>query len=162
MIVVVMGVAGSGKSTVAKTLARKVEMEYEDADSFHSAKNLEKMRSGQPLTDEDRQPWLNSLQQSIQEWIASGRSVALACSALKKSYREQLMVDPAQVKIAYLKGSYPLFYSRLQRRKKHFMSAEMLESQFKALEEPEPDEAIICDASKSIPQILNQILKGIS
>jgi gluconokinase len=72
------------------------------------------------------------------------------------------MVDPAQVKIAYLKGSYPLFYSRLQRRKKHFMSAEMLESQFKALEEPEPDEAIICDASKSIPQILNQILKGIS
>lgn len=162
MIVVVMGVAGSGKSTVAKTLARKSKMRYEDADSFHSPENVEKMRSGQALNDVDREPWLNSLQQAIKGWLASGESVALACSALKKKYRDKLMLDPTQVKFAYLKGSYALFYSRLERRKKHFMSAQLLESQFEALEEPAVGEAIICDASRSIPHILEEILAGLS
>lgn len=162
MILVVMGVSGSGKSTIAKTLARKSSMKYEDADSFHSAENVAKMRAGEPLNDSDRQPWLNALQEAMKDWIASGQSVALACSALKKKYRDQLKIDPEQVKFAYLKGSYPLFYSRLQRRKKHFMSAEMLESQFNALEEPDAHEAIICDASQSIPEICQTIIKGIS
>lgn len=162
MIVVVMGVAGSGKSTIAKTLARKAGMRYEDADSFHSAENVAKMRSGEALDDSDRQPWLDALQQAMKEWIASGKSVALACSALKKKYRDQLKVDSTQVKFAFLKGSYPLFHSRLQRRSKHFMSAAMLASQFEALEEPDPREAIICDASQSVPDICKQILRDIS
>src|SRR5258705_11888889 len=112
MIVVVMGVTGSGKTTVGNLLTQQLGWEFADADSFHSAENVEKMRLGIPLGDADRAPWLNSLRYAIEQWIAQGKNVVLACSALKNSYREHLFVS-SEVKFVFLKGSYDLIYRRL-------------------------------------------------
>lgn len=158
MIIVVMGVAGSGKSTIAKTLARKLKIDFVDADQFHSPENVQKMSAGVALSDEDRRPWLNALSQAIKSWIDQGKSVALACSALKRKYRDILNVDPANMRFVYLKGSESLFASRLARRKNHFMKSGMLQSQLATLEEPGPDEAIICDAHQSVIEIVMQII----
>ncbi len=158
MIIIVTGVAGSGKSTIAKTLARKLRIEYFDADSFHSSQNVEKMRSGEALTDEDRLPWLESMQDAIRGWISSGNNIVLACSALKSSYRDILNVDPTMVQFVFLKGSERLFASRLARRQNHFMKAGMLSSQFEALEEPGPEDATICDAGQTVAEIVAQII----
>jgi carbohydrate kinase (thermoresistant glucokinase family) len=157
-----MGVSGSGKSTIAKTIARKLRIKYIDADSFHSPENVKKMASGTPLTDEERLPWLQSLRTVISEAIASDTSVTLACSALKKSYREILNPDPKFVHFAYLKGSYELFAKRLSRRQSHFMKESMLSSQFATLEEPQADEAIICDARKGIMEIAAQVISELN
>ena len=159
MIYIVMGVAGSGKSTIAKVLARKLKIEFVDADQYHSAANVAKMKGGTPLTDEDRFPWLNSLADAIRGWIEKGESKTLACSALKRSYREILNVDPKNVRFIYLQGSYKLFAERLSRRKKHFMKEKMLLSQFETLEEPTADEAIICDANDSIFELVTHAVK---
>jgi gluconokinase len=158
MIFVVTGVAGSGKSTIAKTLARKLRIEYVDADDFHSEANINKMRNGEALTDEDRLPWLQAMRSAIEGWIHSGKNVVLACSGLKKAYRDILKVDEQQVRFAYLKGSQRLFASRLARRKDHFMKGNMLASQFATLEEPTASEATICDASQSVQQIVSHII----
>jgi gluconokinase len=160
LIIVVMGVAGSGKSTIARTLARKLHIKFVDADSFHSPANIEKMAKGLPLTDEDRLPWLQSIRDAIAGWINAGEDVALACSALKQSYRDILKVDPAQVRFAFLKGSYGLFWSRLSRRQSHYMKESMLASQFAALEEPGADEATICDAGLGIMDNVAQIISA--
>lgn len=157
MIIIVTGVAGSGKSTIARTLARKLRIDYVDADTFHSSHNVEKMRSGQPLTDADRAPWLQSLRSAITDWIAEDRQVVLACSALKRSYRDLLCVDAKKVRFAYLKGNYELFHSRLTRRTTHFMHADMLASQLATLEEPGSQEAIICDARQPIKAVVEFI-----
>jgi gluconokinase len=135
VIVIVMGVVGAGKTTVGSLLARQAGWEFADADDYHAPENKEKIRQGIPLTDGDREPWLRRLRQEIQNWIASGRNVVLACSALKSKYREELKVGPA-VKFVYLKGDAPLIDSRLRARKGHFADDKILASQLADLEQP--------------------------
>jgi len=157
-----MGVAGSGKSTIARRLASKLRIEFLDADRYHSKENIEKMSAGIALTDEDRLPWLNSLRQLIAERLTEGRSATLACSALKRKYREILTVEKRKQCFAYLKGSPALFEKRLSSRKEHFMKSDMLKSQFETLEEPESDEAIICDAGQPVLRIVDEIIETLS
>jgi gluconokinase len=127
-----------------------------DADDFHPPANVEKMKRGIPLTDEDREPWLKALHDKIVEWIAEGRNVVLACSALKQSYRDQLRVGP-DVKFVYLKGSYELFSQRVLARKGHFAKQDLLASQFATLEEP--TDAIIVDAAPPPEKIVAEARK---
>jgi len=136
MIILVMGVSGSGKSTIGQLLADSLHWEFADADSFHSPENIEKMRHGIPLNDLDRMPWLLALQQAIQQCLQENKNIVLACSALKASYRQVLVLDEERVKLVYLKGAFELIQKRLHMRHGHFMSEELLKSQFNALEEP--------------------------
>jgi gluconokinase len=131
-----MGVAGSGKTTVGKQLALRLDWEFLDGDDYHPPENIEKMSRGIPLTDADRAGWLDRLAVLITECLQQGRPVVLACSALKQSYRDRLTVSPGQVRFVYLKGSHELIGSRLLERAGHFMPPGLLESQFKDLEEP--------------------------
>lgn len=135
MVVVLMGVAGSGKSTVGRLLAERAGATFYDADDFHPRANVEKMRDGVPLTDEDRLPWLGALRELIRDCLVRGVRAVLACSALKEEYRARLLVD-GRVKFVYLKGDYSLIEERLKNRRGHFMKPGMLDSQFDTLEEP--------------------------
>jgi gluconokinase len=130
-----MGVSGSGKTTVGRRLAEELGWRFYDADDFHPPANVAKMAGGIPLNDADRQPWLESLRALIRDCLERGESAVLACSALKASYRDYLLLD-ARVKLVYLKGDPELIRRRLEKRSGHFMRTEMLESQFAALEEP--------------------------
>lgn len=159
MIVIVMGVVGAGKTTVGKLLAEQMSWEFADADDFHPASNVEKIRHGIPLTDEDREPWLDLLHAKIVEWKAQGRSVVLACSALKKIYRDKLDAGP-DVRFVYLKGSEELIASRLRARRGHFANESILASQLADLEEPEG--AIAVEISDTPQQIVNNIRKGLA
>jgi gluconokinase len=154
MIVIVMGTTGSGKTTIGTLLARCLGWEFADADDFHPPANVEKMRQGIALTDADRRPWLMALRDKIVEWTARHKSVALACSALKQSYRDELRVN-SEVKFAYLKGSYELFAPRVFARKGHFAKKDLLASQFADLEEP--TDAILLDATHSPAQIVEEL-----
>ncbi|MEH2111982.1 gluconokinase [Nostoc sp.] len=144
MIIIVMGVSGSGKTTIGKLLADSLEWEFSDADTFHSPENVEKMRCGIPLSEADRMPWLQDLQTAIKHWLQENKNVVLACSALKDSYRKFLVLDSdgsantkgERTKLVYLKGSYELIQMRLQERSNHYMSEKLLDSQFYTLEEP--------------------------
>jgi gluconokinase len=136
MIVIVMGVVGSGKTTVGRLLAEQLDWEFADADDFHSPANVEKIRKGIGLTDADRTPWLANLHAAILQWIADQRSVVLACSALKRSYRSELDAGP-EVRFVYLKGTASLIASRLHARRGHFANELILASQLTDLEEPE-------------------------
>ncbi|MEH2290466.1 gluconokinase [Nostoc sp.] len=136
MIILVMGVSGSGKTTIGKLLADSLEWEFSDADTFHSPENIEKMRRGIPLSEDDRIPWLQDLQTAIKHWLQENKNVVLACSALKDSYRQFLVLDKERIKLVYLKGSYELIKMRLQERSNHYMSEKLLDSQFYTLEEP--------------------------
>src|SRR5271169_6213237 len=135
MIVIVMGVVGAGKTTIGRLLAEEQHWEFADADDFHPPSNVEKIRRGIALTDEDRKPWLASLRAAIVQWIAEKRNVVLACSALKRSYRQELDVGP-EVRFVYLKGSADLIAERLRTREGHFAGEQILASQFADLEEP--------------------------
>jgi gluconokinase len=137
---IVMGVSGSGKSTIAASLAERLNWVYEDGDRFHPASNVAKMSAGQPLTDEDRWPWLQAIADEIDRVCQAGRHVVIACSALKRAYRGVLVHRRDDVRIVYLKGTQPLIADRLARRKGHFMPPGLLDSQFKTLEPPEADE----------------------
>jgi carbohydrate kinase (thermoresistant glucokinase family) len=139
-VIVVMGVSGSGKTTVANELARQLHWEFEDADWFHPPANVEKMHSGVPLTDEDRRPWLNAIARWIDEVRGAGWHGIVTCSALKRRYRDILIGDRADVRLVYLKGDAPLIARRIATRHEHFMPACLLKSQFEALEEPGDDE----------------------
>jgi gluconokinase len=156
MVVVVMGVTGSGKTTVGRLVAMQLRWEFADADDFHSAANKEKIRHGIALTDADREPWLAALRDQISHWIAAKKNVVLACSALKKSYREQLRVGN-EVKFVYLKGTYDLIAARLAHRKGHFADEHILASQFATLEEP--SEAIVVDIHPSPEAIVSDICR---
>lgn len=150
-----MGVSGSGKTTIGQMLAESLHWEFHDADSFHSPDNIEKMRRGIPLDDNDRIPWLQSLQTAIINWLQDNRNVVLACSALKASYRQFLVLD-SDIKLVYLQGTFELIQTRLQKRENHFMNRELLTSQFASLEEP--DNVILVDISQS-PQVIVQAIR---
>ncbi len=137
MVLVIMGVVGSGKTTVGTLLAHKLGWGFADADDFHPAENIQKISHGVPLTDGDRAPWLQAMRNAIQQWQREGKNVILACSALKHSYREELRAG--NVRFVYLKGDAPLIARRLHARRGHFATDSILESQFADLQEP-------CDA----------------
>ena len=159
MLVLVMGVAGSGKTLIGRMLADSLGWRFADADDFHPTANLEKMSQGIPLTDADREPWLENMRHAISGWMDSGENVVLACSALKQRYREQL-TRGCESKVVYLKGDFELIYGRLAARHNHFMKPEMLASQFADLEEPV--EAMTIDVSSAPEQIVAQLRKTLS
>ncbi len=156
MVVIIMGATGAGKTTIGTMLAARLKWEFADADNFHPPANIEKMSRGIPLTDADRAPWLEAMRKAILEWIAAGKNVVLACSALKRAYREELRPSP-EVKIIYLKGNYALFAERIHHRHGHFAGEGILAGQFADLEEP--DDAITIDAAKSPEEIVAEIGK---
>jgi gluconokinase len=154
MVILVMGVSGVGKTTVGKALARELGWRFADADEFHSPANVAKMHAGIPLTDADRAPWLKSLREAIQGWIAQKQCVVLACSALKEAYRRELIVGP-EVRLVYLHGDFKLIAQRLAERHGHYMNPALLKSQFEALEVPK--DAISADVSTPIPDMIRSI-----
>jgi gluconokinase len=149
VIAVVMGVSGVGKTAIGEALARELGWRFLDADDFHPPENIAKMAAGQPLGDEDREPWLTRLNQEISKFDASGESVVLACSALKERYRRRLSEGIQRIEWVYLKGDLGLIRSRLAQRHHRYMPASLLESQFAALEPPQ--RAIAVDVSADIP-----------
>jgi len=156
MIVILMGVSGSGKTTIGQILSEKLSWPLFDADEFHSAASIEKMRNGIPLEDADRWPWLDRMNAMLREREARGESVLLACSALKQAYRDRLSKGIAEIRWIYLKGQIELIRERLEARKGHYMKAGLLESQFAALEEPE--HALSVDIDDSPDSIADSIL----
>ena len=158
MIVIIMGVTGSGKTTVGTVLAQQLGWEFADADDFHPPGNVAKMKAGIPLDDADRAPWLASLRQAIEQWIAKRENVVLACSALKKNYRDELVVG-REVSFVYLKGSYDLIYQRLKQRHGHFASAKILAGQFADLQEP--DDTLTVKIDQPVEEIVAEIRRGL-
>ncbi|KAF3889781.1 MULTISPECIES: gluconokinase [Nostocales] len=156
MIVILMGVSGVGKTTIGKLLAESLQWEFSDADNFHSLENVEKMRRGIPLSDTDRKPWLQDLQAAIKHWLQDNKNMVLACSALKDSYRQFLILDSERTKLVYLKGSYQLIQQRLHERQNHYMSEKLLNTQFETLEEP--SDAIHVEVSAP-PQVIVQNIR---
>ncbi|HYK68278.1 MAG TPA: gluconokinase [Streptosporangiaceae bacterium] len=140
MIVVIAGVAGSGKTTIGERLASRLGWRFADGDSFHPAANVAKMRAGIPLTDADRGPWLAAITSWMDDVIASGQSAVLACSALKRSYRDELLGGRDQAVMVFLEVSREQDQARVSRRQGHFFAEPLLASQFAALELPDPDE----------------------
>jgi gluconokinase len=160
LIVVVMGVSGSGKSTVAALLAAALGCQFQEGDDLHPPENVEKMRSGTPLTDADRMPWLRKIAEEIDGWRARGECGVLTCSALKRSYRDISVGDRQDVVLIYLKGSRDLIHRRMAARHEHFMPIALLDSQFATLEEPTPDEhPIIVDVGGKPPDIAHAIVR---
>jgi gluconokinase len=153
-IVIIMGVSGSGKTEVGQRLASALNWQFFDADDFHPLENVKKMQQSIPLTDEDREGWLNTLQELIQTQLHANHPSVLACSALKQSYRDQLSLSP-KVQFVYLKGSYELIRHRLKNRTDHYMPQDLLDSQFEALEEPA--QALEIDVSMSPNCIVHTI-----
>jgi gluconokinase len=160
LIVVVMGVSGSGKSTVAAMLAAALGCQFQEGDDLHPPENVEKMRSGTPLTDADRMPWLRKIAEEIDGWRARGECGVLTCSALKRSYRDLIIGDRHDVVLVYLKGSRDLIHRRMAARHEHFMPVALLDSQFATLEEPTPDKhPIIVDVGGKPAEIAHEIVR---
>jgi gluconokinase len=155
MVIILMGVAGSGKTTVGEMLARRLGWPFHDADDLHPAANREKMSRGLPLTDDDRRPWLDAVRDLIEQYVATGDDAIVACSALKQSYRDRIIADAAVVKLVYLKGSFELIAARLATRHGHFFDPALLRSQFEALEEPPT--AIVENVSRDAEAIAGSI-----
>jgi len=157
-----MGVSGCGKTTVASRLAARLGWEFAEADTFHSAANVDKMRSGTPLTDEDRWPWLEAIARWIDARRSEGKPCVVACSALRKVYRERLANGHDDVRFVYLRGSYETIASRMAGRTGHYMPPSLLESQFRTLEEPSPVEnAIILSNEAAAHDLVDQILNAL-
>jgi gluconokinase len=157
VIIIIIGVSGSGKSTIAQALAAAHHWQYIDADDFHSAANKAKIANNEPLTDADRLPWLQTLHTQIRHWLDTNQTTVLACSALKRSYRDLLSDNDLAVKFVYLKGSYELIAKRLREREDHFAKEGILKSQFETLEEPIKDEAITIDIDIDIDRVVRDI-----
>ena len=149
-----MGVSGSGKTTIGLLLSRELGWEFADGDDYHSRANIEKMSNGIPLTDDDRQPWLNELRELIVRWIANGKDGILACSALRQVYREHLSVD-RNVRFVYLKAAHDVLSERLRQRPHHYMREPMLASQLRTLEEPR--DAVVANANESPAKVVHAI-----
>ena len=157
MIVIIFGVSGAGKTTVGKLLARKLGWHFLEADDFHPAANVEKMHRGVPLVDEDRWPWLENLRELIKRRIEAGENAVVACSVLKRKYRDCLRVN-SDVKFTFLRGDYALIAEQLRHRRGHFMNPDLLRSQFADLEEPEPDEgAITIELGRTPEELVEEI-----
>lgn len=158
-VLLLMGVAGCGKSTIGQRLSRRLGWEFRDADSFHPPANIEKMSSGAPLTDEDRWPWLDAISAWIDEHMKAGTPAIVSCSALKKAYRARIIGERSAVQLVYLKGSKNLIGDRMARRKNHFMPTTLLDSQFTTLEEPGPAEKpLVVNVTLPPNRIVDQII----
>jgi len=156
---IVMGVSGSGKTTIGERLAARIGWRYEDADAFHPAANVAKMSAGQPLTDEDRWPWLRAIADEIDRASEAGERVVIGCSALRRVYRDVLVHGRHDIRIIYLQGTQGLIADRLGERKGHFMPPGLLTSQFKTLEPPTPDEhALTVSIDAPVETVVNDIL----
>ena len=159
MIVIVFGVSGVGKTTIGKLLAKNLGWRFLEADDFHPCGNIEKMRNGLPLTDEDRWPWLERLREQIARSLAAKENAVIACSALKRAYRERLRVGD-DVKFVFLRGDYALVEKQLRRRRGHFMNPDLLQSQFADLEGPESDEdAVTIESGRTPEELVDEITK---
>lgn len=160
VIAIIMGVSGSGKTTVAALLAAVLGCQFQEGDDLHPAANVEKMRSGTALTDGDRMPWLRKIAEVIDDWLARGESGVLTCSALKRSYRDIIIGDRRKVTLVYLKGSYEVIRRRMAARDEHFMPLALLDTQFATLQEPTPDEnAITVDVDARPTEIVAEIVR---
>ncbi|EPX60043.1 Gluconokinase [Cystobacter fuscus DSM 2262] len=159
MVVIVMGVAGAGKTTVGTRLARVLGWSFRDADEFHSAESIAKMAAGGALTDAERAPWLERMRQVVQRALESGEGLVLACSALKSAYRERLTVEPARQRWVYLHASREVLAQRLSSRRDHFMPPSQLDNQLAVLEEPEG----VCSVEVSVPpdEVVARVLRGL-
>jgi gluconokinase len=159
-IIVVMGVSGSGKTTIAAGLARREGWPLVEGDQFHPPANIAKMKAGTPLTDADRWPWLEAIAVKEDAFRAAGQSAVVACSALKRAYRDILIGDRADVVLVYLRGSKALIGERMKARKDHFMPPALLDSQFATLEEPSPDEhPIVVDIGGSAESVTGEAIR---
>ena len=159
MIVIIFGVSGAGKTTVGKLLARRLGWHFLEADDFHPSANVAKMHSGHPLTDEDRWPWLERLREQIELSLAAGENAVLACSALKRKYRDCLRVN-SDVRFVFLRGDDAFIAEQFRHRRGHFMNPALLRSQFADLEEPEPDESVITMELGRMPEeVVEEIRK---
>jgi carbohydrate kinase (thermoresistant glucokinase family) len=159
-IVVVMGVSGSGKTTVAAMLAGRLHVQFLEGDDLHPPANVEKMRGGTPLTDDDRRPWLKAIARRIDDWRAAGEGGVVTCSALKRAYRRIIIGDRREVALVYLRGSQDLIHARMAARHEHFMPVALLASQFTVLEEPGPDERpIVVDVAPGPAEIVATIMR---
>jgi gluconokinase len=158
-VVVLMGVSGSGKTTIGRRLSNKLGWDFYDADDFHPQANIDKMSRGVPLTDADRWPWLEKLHKLISEYVIKNRSVVLACSALKNSHRDLLLRNVSHAVLVYLRGDHDLIKERMQQRQDHYMRAHMLDSQFESLEEP--NDALIIDIDADPEAIINAIIQSL-
>ncbi len=157
-VFVMMGVSGCGKTTIGQALADRLNCLFYDGDDFHPPENVTKMSSGIPLNDADRTPWLARLAALIEQHLAEGETAVLACSALKKQYRDRLQVND-RVRFIYLEGSFDLIWQRMQARANHYMKSDMLRSQFEALEPPAADEAVTIFIDQDVTEIVAQILQ---
>ena len=161
-VIVMMGVSGSGKSTIAAMLAHRLHWIYEDGDWFHPKSNVEKMHHGEPLTDEDRWPWLRAIAAWIDETRRAGNHGVVACSALKRAYRDILIGERRDVRLVFLKGDRELIARRITARDDHFMPASLLDSQFAALEEPAADERpIVVSIAPHPREIVDDIVNAL-
>lgn len=158
MIIIIFGVSGAGKTAVGKLLAHQIGWRFIEADDFHSAANIEKMRSGHPLTDEDRWPWLKRLREQIEQSLAAGENAVLACSALKRAYRDRLRVSD-EIKFVFLCGDYAVVEKQLRSRHGHFMNSALLQSQFDDLEEPQSEENVLRIEWGQTPQQIVERIK---
>ena len=160
---VIMGVSGAGKSTVGQRLAKRLGWTFAEGDALHPPQNVAKMKSGQPLVDADRAPWLAAVAQVIDDWRRRGERGVITCSALKKPYRRQIIGDYGDVRLVYLEGPRELIAARLGARHGHFMPPSLLESQFAALEPPGPDEnPITVGIDGPVEDVIESIVDALS
>ncbi len=158
-VLVVMGVSGSGKTTIAELLARRLGWNFQEGDALHPKANIEKMASGTPLTDADRLPWLNAIAALIDSWRGAGQNGIVTCSALKQAYREILIGTRRDVRLVYLRADKSILISRLANRHGHFMPASLLDSQLATLEPPSAlERPIVADIGGEPGAIANQIV----
>jgi carbohydrate kinase (thermoresistant glucokinase family) len=161
-VLVLMGVSGSGKSTIGKPLAERLGWDFEEGDDLHPPANIAKMRRGEPLDDADRAPWLRAVRGWIDREVDQGRSGVIACSALKRAYRDQLSDGRQEVRFVYLKGEESVIQARVEHRVGHFMPADLLHSQFQTLEPPGPDEhPIVIDIGRPVTAQIEEIERAV-